>query len=58
MPEGLELAFNLILFLGEHSFYPDESQGHGNQPSGEPAEEVLLKLAKRMKKDPSFEPMQ
>jgi hypothetical protein len=53
MPGGLELAFDLVLYLGT------KSQGElldgccecgsGDRPSDEPADELLCLLAKRMK---------
>jgi len=58
MPEGLERAFNLILFLGEKSYDQDDTRDfYSYRPSDKPADALLLKLAKRMKKKyPTFMP--
>jgi hypothetical protein len=57
MPEGLERAFNLILFLGEKSYDQDDTRDfYSYRPSDKPADALLLKLAKRMKKYPTFMP--
>jgi len=53
MPSGLELAFDLVLYLGTKSQGEVVDGccecGSGDRPSDEPADELLCLLAKRMK---------
>jgi len=59
MPSGLELAFELLVYLGQHSYaeLSGKGCGVGNRPSDRPADSLLVNLAKEMKaKDPEWYP--
>ena len=59
-PVGVRLAFDLVIYLGQHSYGALENGGRGapNRPSDPLADELLVDLATKIKeKDPSFSPL-
>ena len=59
-PVGLRLAFELTIYLGQHSYGALDNGGRGapNRPSDSPADELLATIATEIKEqDPSFSPV-
>lgn len=59
-PVGLRLAFDLVIYLGQHSYGALDNGGRGapNRPSDPLADELLVEIATNIKEqDPTFSPM-
>jgi hypothetical protein len=52
LPEGLKLVFDLILYLGQHSYHQLDcgGGGDGERPSDGLADELLCEVARELRK--------